>query len=211
MNLLLNVCRFLAAASSILVGSLAIIAGENDDSPGLQGLGLILIISIFVVLYITRSWTSSKAKIALKPIGIVESSRKKIVDDNWDQENSKIVLSDSISPSSLVGLDTFSHCLVVYFFDRANFNNLEELRHPRGNTKWPKVGIFAQRAKDRPNRLGVTVCRVLRVDGSILHVSGLDAIDGTPVIDIKPWMVEFGPRGEVVQPSWSSELMKGYW
>ena len=53
MNLLLNVCRFLAAASSILVGSLAIIAGENDDSPGLRGLGVILIISIFVVLYIT--------------------------------------------------------------------------------------------------------------------------------------------------------------
>jgi len=84
-------------------------------------------------------------------------------------------------------------------------------RHPRGNTDWPEVGIFAQRAKDRPNRLGVTVCRIISIDGSVIHVYGLDAIDGSPVVDIKPWMSEFGPRGNVVQPQWSEELMKGYW
>jgi tRNA (Thr-GGU) A37 N-methylase len=84
-------------------------------------------------------------------------------------------------------------------------------RHPRGNKDWPEVGIFAQRAKDRPNRLGVTVCQVLSIEESTIRVSGLDAIDGTPVVDIKPWMAEFGPRGQVVQPEWSSELMKDYW
>jgi tRNA (Thr-GGU) A37 N-methylase len=66
-------------------------------------------------------------------------------------------------------------------------------------------------AKDRPNRLGVTVCQIVKVEGSTVHVAGLDAIDGTPVVDIKPWMVEFGPRGDIAQPSWSTELMKGYW
>ena len=76
---------------------------------------------------------------------------------------------------------------------------------------WPEVGIFAQRAKDRPNRLGVTVCRILEVKDSTVRVAGLDAIDGTPVVDIKPWMVEFGPRGDISQPSWSTELMQGYW
>jgi len=55
------------------------------------------------------------------------------------------------------------------------------------------------------------VCQVLRVDGSILYLKGLDAIDGTPIVDIKPWMSEFGPRGGVMQPVWSSELMKNYW
>jgi len=85
------------------------------------------------------------------------------------------------------------------------------VRHPRGNPEWPEVGILAQRAKDRPNRLGVTTCRVLSVDGGVLHVQGLDAIDGTPVIDIKPHMQEFGPRGDVHQPSWADELMHGYW
>ncbi|MEZ5144188.1 MAG: TrmO family methyltransferase [Acidimicrobiales bacterium] len=85
------------------------------------------------------------------------------------------------------------------------------LRRPRGNEAWPEVGIFAQRAKDRPNRIGVTTCRVVAVDGAVLHVVGLDAVDGTPVLDIKPHMVEFGPRGEVHQPSWATELMRGYW
>jgi tRNA (Thr-GGU) A37 N-methylase len=84
-------------------------------------------------------------------------------------------------------------------------------RHPRGNKEWPEVGIFAQRAKDRPNRLGVTVCRILKVEDASLYLEGLDAIDGTPVVDIKPWMSEFGPRGEVHQPQWSSELMADYW
>jgi tRNA (Thr-GGU) A37 N-methylase len=84
-------------------------------------------------------------------------------------------------------------------------------RRPRSNPGWPEVGIFAQRAKMRPNRLGVSVCRLLKIDGLTLHVDSLDAIDGSPVLDLKPYMREFGPRGEVGQPPWSSELMAGYW
>jgi tRNA (Thr-GGU) A37 N-methylase len=73
------------------------------------------------------------------------------------------------------------------------------------------VGIFAQRGKNRPNRIGVTVCRIVSVSGRRIEVEGLDAIDGTPVLDIKPVMAEFLPRGEIRQPDWSSELMKDYW
>ena len=73
------------------------------------------------------------------------------------------------------------------------------------------MGIFAQRAKARPNRLGVTTCRLERVDGLTLCVAGLDAIDGSPVLDIKPHMREFGPRGDVRQPAWATELMADYW
>jgi tRNA (adenine37-N6)-methyltransferase len=73
------------------------------------------------------------------------------------------------------------------------------------------VGIFAQRAKDRPNRLGVTIVASASREGRILHVTGLDAVDGTPVLDIKPVMAEFLPRGEVRQPAWSHELMAEYW
>lgn len=112
---------------------------------------------------------------------------------------------------SLMGLISFSHCIVVYVFDKAVWDDSKISRHPRGNEDWPEVGIFAQRAKDRPNRLGVTVCRILEISGSTVHLAGLDAIDGTPVVDIKPWMAEFGPRGNVAQPSWSTELMKDYW
>ena len=73
------------------------------------------------------------------------------------------------------------------------------------------MGIFAQRASSRPNRLGLTTCEVLDVDGLAVRVRGLDAIDGTPVLDIKPHMSEFDPRGTVTQPTWSSELKAGYW
>jgi tRNA (Thr-GGU) A37 N-methylase len=73
------------------------------------------------------------------------------------------------------------------------------------------TGILAQRAKDRPNRLGTTVCRVIAVDGLTIEVSGLDAIDGTPVVDIKPYLQGFAPRGELREPAWARELMAGYW
>ena len=72
------------------------------------------------------------------------------------------------------------------------------------------IGIFAQRGKGRPNRIGISTCRLLGVDGTRVRVSGLDAIDGTPVLDIKPYMREFGPRGEVRQPHWADEIMGGY-
>ena len=73
------------------------------------------------------------------------------------------------------------------------------------------MGIFAQRAKARPNRIGVTTCALVGVDGLELRVRGLDAVDGTPVLDVKPHVVEFGPRGPVRQPAWMTELMAGYW
>jgi len=73
------------------------------------------------------------------------------------------------------------------------------------------VGIFAQRGKDRPNRLGTTIAEIKGREGRVLTVAGLDAVDGTPVLDIKPLMVEFLPRGSVRQPPWSRELMRDYW
>jgi tRNA (Thr-GGU) A37 N-methylase len=84
-------------------------------------------------------------------------------------------------------------------------------RHPRGNRSWPRVEIFAQRASSRPNRLGTTICELLAVHGLDVRVRGLCAIDGTPVLDIKPHMREFAPRGPVRQPRWVSELMEGCW
>jgi tRNA (Thr-GGU) A37 N-methylase len=73
------------------------------------------------------------------------------------------------------------------------------------------VGIFAQRARARPNRLGTTIVRIISCEGARLRVRGLDAIDGTPVLDIKPVMAEFLPREPVRQPAWSTELMADYW
>ena len=147
------------------------------------------------------------------PIGRVGSPRTEPLDDDWDSVTATVTLdADRFTPDALDGLAEFSHVEVVYVFDRVDPDGIQtRARHPRNNPEWPRVGIFAQRAKGRPNRIGVSVCRRLGVDGLTLTVHALDAIDGTPVLDVKPYLAEFGPRGEVRQPAWSHELMSGYW
>jgi tRNA (Thr-GGU) A37 N-methylase len=113
---------------------------------------------------------------------------------------------------SLRGLDAFSHAEIVYFMHAIPESQITTGgRHPRENPDWPLVGIFAQRGAKRPNRIGVSRCVIVAVDGLNVHVRGLDAIDGTPVLDIKPYMREFGPIGEVTQPQWATEVMQRYY
>ena len=149
----------------------------------------------------------------LQPIGVVRSSRDEAIDDDWDAVRSRIELDPAVvDADAALGLETFSHVEVVFLFDRVDPAAVcRGARHPRGNTEWPKVGILAQRAKDRPNRIGLTTCAVVGVDGFVVEVAGLDAIDGTPVLDLKPHMVGFEPRGEHREPAWATELMSGYW
>lgn len=150
---------------------------------------------------------------SIEAIGHVRGGRADPTDDDWGGSRTTIELDTmQVGPDALAGLDAFSHAEIIFLFDRVPEEKIERgARHPRGREDWPLTGIFAQRGKNRPNRLGVTVCRILSVEGSHLHVEGLDAIDGTPVIDIKPVMREFLPRGEVRQPGWVSELMAAYW
>jgi tRNA (adenine37-N6)-methyltransferase len=150
--------------------------------------------------------------INLTPIGYIRSSRNDASDDGWDAVEAQIEIGSEFSPDSLQGIEEFSHIEVVFLFDRVPESAIERgARHPRNNTAWPRVGIFAQRGKNRPNRLGVSVARLLHTQERLLTVCGLDAIDGTPVLDIKPVMKEFLPRGEIRQPAWSHELMVRYW
>ncbi len=152
-------------------------------------------------------------QITIEPIGHVRGGRADPVDDDWGASHAAIELDVSrFAPEALAGLDGFSHVEIVFLFDKVAPDAVERgARHPRGRQDWPLTGIFAQRGKNRPNRLGVTVCKLISIDGLRITVEGLDAIDGTPVIDIKPVMREFLPRGAVRQPAWVSELMSGYW
>ena len=147
------------------------------------------------------------------PIGHVSSPRTGPVDDGWGDITATITLDAArFSPEALQGLQQFSHVEVVYVLDRVGADRVQTAaRHPRDNLAWFKVGIFAQRAKGRPNRIGLSVCQLVDVYGLTLVVRALDAINGTPVLDIKPYMAELAPRGEVRQPAWSHELMAGYW
>jgi tRNA-Thr(GGU) m(6)t(6)A37 methyltransferase TsaA len=148
----------------------------------------------------------------LTPVAFVRGTRHAVVDDYWGGELATIELAANVPDDSLDGLDAFSHAEILFVFDKLDPPALTTgARHPRGNTSWPKVGIFAQRAKARPNRIGATIVKIVKREGRTLTVSGLDALDGTPVIDIKPVFREFLPSDPVVQPPWTHELMRDYW
>ena len=151
--------------------------------------------------------------ITLNAIGRVVGGRQEAIDDDWDKVEAVIALDPAqFGADATAGLGEFSHIEVVFHFDRVGDDEINTgARRPRGRKDWPLVGIFAQRGKGRPNRIGVTVCRLLAVDGMMLRVRGLDAIDGTPVLDVKPVMKGFLPRGEVREPEWARALMEGYW
>ncbi len=150
--------------------------------------------------------------IQLTPIATVHNSRIDVEDDNWGEVVSILELDPSMPEDALHGLEDFSHAEIIYYFHLVPDSKIETgARHPRNNPDLPKVGILSQRGKNRPNRLGATLVKILRRESRHLEVQGLDAIDGTPILDIKPVMREFLPREEVHQPEWATELMKQYW
>jgi tRNA (Thr-GGU) A37 N-methylase len=150
--------------------------------------------------------------IVMQPIGYVRATRAQADDDFWGGQRARIELVDRLPVECLRGLDQFSHAEVVFLFHGVDpAQVIGGARHPRDNAAWPCVGIFAQRGRNRPNRIGTTICRVAGIEGRTLHLLELDAIDGTPVLDVKPVMREFLPRQAVRQPHWSNELMRDYW
>jgi tRNA (Thr-GGU) A37 N-methylase len=113
-------------------------------------------------------------------------------------------------PESTQGLDQFSHVAVIFLLNKIPAESVEKgARHPHGRSDWPKTGIFARRSKDRPNRIGITICKLLLVKGLEIRLSELEAVDDTPVQDVKPYRKGFAPRGAVREPAWANELMAG--
>jgi tRNA-Thr(GGU) m(6)t(6)A37 methyltransferase TsaA len=152
-------------------------------------------------------------KISVKPIGHVRLEQSGPKEDYWGAVVSVIELDPmQFQPEAVAGLSEFSHIEVLFYFNQVPEENVQSgSRHPRNNDAWPKVGVFAQRAKMRPNRIGATICRLLAIQGLTLTVQGLDAYDDSPVLDIKPVFAEFIPqRNELKQPQWSHELMANY-
>jgi len=152
--------------------------------------------------------------IEISPIGFVTTGRKETVDDYWGDAKATITLDvKQFSPSAIRGLDTFSHIEVIFSFNLVKDEDvLTGESHPRGNPEWPKMGIFAQRKKDRPNKIGVSICKLESIDQLKIHVLGLDAVEGTPILDIKPVMTGFLPnRNDIREPEWAKTLMCAYY
>ncbi len=149
-------------------------------------------------------------KIELKPIGYVSSPATEKVDENWGGVVSRILLEPEYA-GALEGLKDFSHALIVTYLHQARYNKERHLqRRPRGLDSMPKVGIFSQRAKDRPNPIGVTAVRINRVGNDYLEIQGLDAINGTSVLDIKPYYPQYDKVEKATVPEWVNRLMEKY-
>jgi len=149
-------------------------------------------------------------KIELESIGTIVSPVKEPVDENWGEVVSEIVLYKKYA-DALIGLKDFSHAVIIYFMHLATDKNRVKItRRPQGRDDMPFVGIFSQRAKRRPNPVGVTAVKIIKVENNALKIQGLDAIDGTPVLDIKPYY----PRDRVetpIIPEWVYSLMSNYY
>ncbi|MFJ8990692.1 SAM-dependent methyltransferase [Streptomyces sp. NPDC102279] len=147
----------------------------------------------------------------ITPIGTIRNDRTDVRHtDNWGAVRSTITLDERFGEACLQGLEGFSHVEVLFVFDQ--LPELDDYREPRpyrGRSDLPPVGVFAGRGPRRPNRIGVTCCVIESVRARELTVVGLDAVSGTPVIDLKPTMTEFRPP-RTHQPEWVSSLMSEY-
>ena len=150
-------------------------------------------------------------EIKLNPIATVNNSRMSPTDDFWGEIISEIELCDDVPEEAFEGISDFSHLEIIYYFNKSDENEIVFSGRPRGNPDYPLVGIFAQRKKDRPNRLGLCTVEVLERKGRTITVKYLDAINGTPVLDIKPAFKEYQPKSDLIQPFWVSDLMRQYW
>ncbi|MEI8049941.1 MAG: SAM-dependent methyltransferase [Actinomycetes bacterium] len=150
-------------------------------------------------------------EVRVRPIATVRGGRSDLADDHWGDVEADLVLAQWVPDGALSGLDGFSHLEVIFLFDRVEEDREPApTRRPRGLDELPEVGILAQRHKDRPGRIGLSRCAIVEVERRSIRVRGLDALDGTPVVEIKPWFRAFGPRGAIREPSWVRTITADY-
>ena len=142
--------------------------------------------------------------ITLKPIGFVKSAVKErppLANFNWGEVVSEIVINSNLT-DALDGIEGFSHIIVLYWMHRLTSGEVPLKVHPRGKKELPLTGLFATRTPNRPNRIGETTVRLLQRQGNILMVEGLDALDDTPVLDIKPYIPGHDSAANTKVPRW---------
>ena len=141
----------------------------------------------------------------LKAIGIVKNAVKQPPGAGYDWKKivSEIVIDSSLT-ETLDNLDEFSHIIVIYWLHQSATGKFSTRVHPMGKAELPLVGLFATRSSFRPNPVGKATVRLLQRQGNILRVQGLDATDGTPVIDIKPYIPGYDSATDAQVPRWTA-------
>jgi tRNA-Thr(GGU) m(6)t(6)A37 methyltransferase TsaA len=145
-------------------------------------------------------------RICLEPIGFVETDA--VGHEVRDKQVvSKIVFRKEFVPA-LEGIEEFSHLFVLFWLDKMSFEDRKRLKvHPRGRSDMPLLGIFATRTPHRPNPIGLTRVKLLKVEDNVVTVQGLDAYNGTPVLDIKPFD-SWDTTDDFKVPQWWLQLQK---
>jgi len=143
--------------------------------------------------------------VSVRPIGVVRNGVKQPRMDGWATVRSDIILRDELT-DALDGIEGYSHVIVVFAFDRVPESEQRQRVHPRGDLSLPEEGVLATRSQLRPNPLGVSVVRLLRRRRNIIRVEALDAIDGTPVLDIKPYFPNYDAVPDAGIPDWARQL-----
>ncbi|ATL32278.1 SAM-dependent methyltransferase [Streptomyces formicae] len=151
-------------------------------------------------------------KYEVEAVATVVGGHTRVQDDYQGGVQSRIRFNEAYPLETLQGIEEFSHLTVTWHFHLAQPEDVQlHARSPRGNTQWPATGTFVHRNHRRPNQLAVSYPRLLGVDGRDLVVTELDAVDGTPVLDVAPYFEQMGPRGPIHQPAWPGEMLATYW
>ena len=139
----------------------------------------------------------------IKAIGIVRNDIEQTPEepDWWAELISELVIAPALT-EALDGLEGFTHIIVLYWMHLLTRDDMPLKVHPMGRQDVPLQGIFATRTPNRPNRIGKAVVRLLERQGNILKVTGLDALDGSPVIDIKPYIPGYDSVADAGVPQW---------
>jgi tRNA-Thr(GGU) m(6)t(6)A37 methyltransferase TsaA len=149
-------------------------------------------------------------EVTLQIIATVKNGRTSAADADWGAVESAIEMKPEFA-AGLEGLDGFSHALILFYMHLDPDREPPALvRRPRGRADMPLLGVFAQRGRMRPNPVGITAVEIVRVEPGRLIVRGLDAVDGTPVLDLKPYAPPFDCIEHASVPEWFTRLMRGY-
>ncbi len=142
--------------------------------------------------------------IKIKPVGKAKNSINKPMLPGWKDVITEIVI-DKKYAKGLDGIEDYSHVIVVYWMDKEEECHLKH--HPQGREDVPYVGIFACRCPQRPNRIAISTVKLLSRKGNILKVRGLDILDSTPILDIKPYTPHYDYVSKAKVPAWVGRLV----
>ena len=148
----------------------------------------------------------NQAAATFHPIGVVKNGVSETPKrPHWQRDTFSELIIDPKWEAGLEGLEEFSHIIVLFLFDRVKQEEVQLKVHPMHREDLPVTGLFATRTPNRPNPIGETVVPVIERNGNILRVKGLDALDGTPILDIKPYLRSGDLIPDASEPSWTRE------